>query len=229
MQQECAGLPAGARLIYSNPLASPVDVADFRMEGRAAVSFPQGRLRLENILPAEEGQKANYLFWCPQLFPADIYATWEFWPLREPGLAMMFFSANGSNGQDLFSPQLPPRTGEYDVYHHGQMNGFHASYFRRAYESERAFHLCNLRKSYGLHLVAQGADPLPNIADARPPYRMAICKKGNTIQFYAGTLCLYTFVDDGITWGPLLGGGYIGFRQMAPLMAEYANLNVYEL
>jgi len=31
------------------------------------------------------------------------------------------------------------------------------------------------------------------------------------------------------TYGPLLEDGKIGFRQMAPLVAEYANLKVYEL
>jgi len=35
------------------------------------------------------------------------------------------------------------------------------------------------------------------------------------------------FVDDGRRYGRLLAGGKIGFRQMAPLVAEYANLQVH--
>jgi hypothetical protein len=34
---------------------------------------------------------------------------------------------------------------------------------------------------------------------------------------------------DGKSHGPLLGGGKIGFRQMAPLIAEYANFRVRAL
>ena len=35
--------------------------------------------------------------------------------------------------------------------------------------------------------------------------------------------------DDGVQYGPLLGGGYIGLRQLAPMIGEYANLRVYSL
>ena len=35
------------------------------------------------------------------------------------------------------------------------------------------------------------------------------------------------WVDDGESYGPLLAGGKIGFRQMAPLIAEYANLQIH--
>jgi hypothetical protein len=46
-------------MLYENPLASPDDLAGFRMEGDGAVSFPLGRLRLESVRPAEDGQDAN--------------------------------------------------------------------------------------------------------------------------------------------------------------------------
>jgi len=37
---------------------------------------------------------------------------------------------------------------------------------------------------------------------------------------------VFDWRDDGKTYGELLTGGKIGFRQMAPLIAEYANLKV---
>ena len=40
---------------------------------------------------------------------------------------------------------------------------------------------------------------------------------------------LFTYMDDGITCGALLDGGKIGFRQLAPLTAEYRNLRVYQI
>jgi len=83
-----------------------------------------------------------------------------------------------------------------------------------------------LRKSYGFHLVAQGADPIPTVADARPPYHLRLGKVGAVIEFAVNDLTVLHWEDDGVTYGPRLDGGVLGFRQMAPLVAEYANLVV---
>lgn len=214
-------------LIYENPLASPDDVAGFQLEGQAAVSFPLGRMRMENRLDPIEGQKANFVYWCPEEFPADVAISWAFWPIREPGLCILFLAAQGINGEDVLDPSLAQRTGEYDQYHHGDINAFHVSYFRRRWEAERAFHTCNLRKSYGFHMVAQGADPLPSLADAQPPYRLTLVKCGPEVAFAVNDLPIFHWIDDGETYGPVLGGGKIAFRQMAPLIAEYADLRVH--
>ncbi len=220
-------IPAGWQRIYHNALAAASDVAGFRMEGQGLVTFPEGKLRLENGMDPEAGQAANFVYWCPEDFPEDVAVSWEFRPLREPGLAILFLAARGALGKDLFDPSLSPRTGMYDQYHHGEMDAFHISYFRRKWPEERQFHTCNLRKSYGFHLVAQGADPIPGVEDVAEPYRMLAVKQGSAISFYINELPVFAWQDDGETYGPLLGGGRIGFRQMAPLLAEYANLQVY--
>ncbi len=224
-------LAAGCRteLIYENPLAAEADIKDFIMEGEAVITFPLGRMRLENKLSEKEGQKANYVLWCPEEFPSDVLITWDFYPVREPGLCMMFFAARGMGDQDLFDGSLQKRTGEYVQYHHGDINAFHISYFRRKEPDERSFHTCNLRKSYGFHLTAQGGDPIPDVADAKPPYHIAVIKKGNVVRFLIDALEIFQFEDDGKTYGPLLAGGKIGFRQLAPFIGEYANLRVYRL
>jgi hypothetical protein len=216
-------------VIYENALASPSDVEGFRLEGEAKVSFPNGRMRMENLRDPSEGQKSNFVYWCPEDLPADVAITWDFWPVREPGLCILFFSAKGMKGEELFDPSLAERTGEYQTYHHGDINAFHISYFRRRWPQERAFHTCNLRKSYGFHMVAQGADPLPDVADATPPYESRLIKCGAEIEFSINELPILTYRDDGETYGPLLGGGKIGFRQMAPLVGEYANLVVRDV
>lgn len=226
-QQDLTLIPEGWREIYRNTLEGPAHVEDFRMEGDGIATFPQGRLRLESKRDAKEGQQANVVFWCPEVCPAELAVSWKFRPLREPGLAILFFAAAGAGGKDLFDPSLPVRTGEYDQYHHGEMNAFHISYFRRMWEEERSFHTCNLRKSYGFHLVAQGADPLPDVADMTGAYRMLAVKQGPAVTFAVDGLPLLHWVDDGSSFGPLLAGGRIGFRQMAPLIAEYSDLVVY--
>ena len=212
-------------LIYDNPLASPADVAGFVMEGNASVTFEDGRMRMRNRLDPSLGQKSNFVFWCPEVFPADIRVEWDFRPLREPGLCILFFAAAGRGGEDLFDPSLAPRAGVYDSYHHGDINAYHLSYFRRRQPDERAFHTCNLRKSYGFELVSQGADPIPSVEDARSPYHLALRKRGGDISFAVNGLTVLAWQDPGRT--PVLGGGRIGFRQMAPLCAEYSGLKVY--
>lgn len=217
------------RADYCNPLAGHEDLRGFRLEGEGAISFPQGRLRLESTRPDADGQQANIVLWCPEEFGGDVEISWDFWPVREPGLAILFFSARGHGDRDLFDPSLAPRTGPYEQYHHGDLDAYHLSYFRRRWESERAFHTCNLRKSHGFHLVAQGADPLPGVADAEAPYRLRVTATGGAVTFSVNDLVCLSWRDDGSVGGPPPAGGKIGLRQMAPLIAEYANLTVKAL
>jgi hypothetical protein len=217
------------RLIYENSLSKEEDVKDFVLEGKAAVSFPNGRMRIESVISPDEGQKANYVFWCDREFPENVRIEWDFKPVSEPGLAMIFLAAKGIDGEDLFDKKLKPRTGEYPQYHHGDINAFHISYFRRKEKDERQFHTCNLRKSYGFYLVAQGADPIPDADEAKEFYHLTVVKTGRRLSFSVNDLKVFEFEDDGTTYGPLLKGGKIGFRQLAPLVAEYANLKVFEL
>ena len=215
--------------IYENRLSCQKELTGFVLEGDARMTFPNGRLCLENGMDPSNGQRANYVLWCPEEFPSDVLIEWEFRPIREPGLAMLFFAAKGKDGKDLFDESLQRRTGEYVQYHHGDINAFHVSYFRRKEPDERAFHTCNLRKSYGFYLVAQGADPIPDADDVLRPYTLAVLKKGNRVSFFVDGLIVFTFEDDGCNFGPLLSGGRIGFRQLAPMVGEYGDLKVYEL
>lgn len=212
-------------ILYRNPLREPSDVAGFRLEGEAMMSFPNGCLRLENAVPPSEGQKSNFVLWCPEVFPDCVAFSWDFTPLREPGLVMFFFAAAGRRGEDLFDPALAPRTGLYGQYHSSDIDTLHASYFRRRGDGIH-LHVCNLRKSFGFHLVGQGPDPIPSAAQARGPYRIRIVKAGPRVAMSVNELTVFDWQDDGRTYGPVLGGGRIGFRQMAPLAAEYADLTV---
>lgn len=218
---------AGGGLLYSNPLAGPADVADWVPEGPLSLGSHGGGLALSGSLDDKEfGDHAHWTFWCPVEFPDGIRISWEFLPLAEPGLAMIFFAAAGQGGHDLFSPGLAARTGYYPQYHSGDIDALHVSYFRHKHESERAFRTCNLRKSAGFELVAQGADPLPPTEDALDFYRMEVVKDGPRVAFSINGLNLFEWTDQS---GRELGGGRLGFRQMAPLKAAYRNLAVVKI
>ncbi len=220
---------AEGTLIYENPLSCEADIQGFVLEGSATISFPNRKLRLENALNANEGQKANYVLWCPEDFPANVRIEWKFRPIKEPGLAILFFAAKGQGGEDIFAPSLAKRTGEYVQYHHGDINTFHVSYFRRKEPDERALHTCNLRKSYGFYLVAQGGDPIPDADECVKMYGLTLEKKGNVVRFWVENVEVFCYVDDGETYGQFLSDGKIGFRQLAPMIGEYADLKVYAL
>ena len=166
-------------ILYRNSLASAGDLFDWRLEGQATMTFPKNRLRLENVLPADEGQRANFVLWCPVAFPDGICVEFDFHPIREPGLAMLWFAARGRDGHDLFDPALPRRTGEYDQYRHGAIDAYHAAYFRRGRPG--AFQICNLRKSRGSKPPPPPGRPVQPrgikfpITDCRPR-RSACCR-----------------------------------------------------
>jgi hypothetical protein len=141
---------------------------------------------------------------------------------------MMFFSAIGKNGEDIFSDTLPKRHGIYPEYHSGAINALHLSYYRRKYVSERKFNTCNLRKSCGFNLVKLQADPIPSLVNIIAPYHMKLVKYNEVVQFYIDDLLVLSWEDDGKTFGDILSGGKIGFRQMAPMEAVYSKLHVYE-
>lgn len=217
------------KLIYENKLSCEKDVSDFVLEGSAEIYFKNGKMRMKNAIDPSEGQRSNFVYWCPVDFPSDILIEWDFKPIEEPGLAIMFFCAGGVNGEDLFSPSLKKRDGQYELYHSGDINAYHISYFRRKWDEERAFHTCNLRKSKGFNLVSQGADPIPDCADAKDSYHIEILKHNGKIDFKIDNLTVFSWLDDGKEYGKILTCGKIGFRQMAPLVGEYSNLRVYEI
>lgn len=217
-------------LIYENPLSSEENVRDWIMEGQAKVTFPNNKMRMESVLDQSAGQAANFVYWCPEKFEDNIIIEWEFTPLSDEGLAIMFFGANGQNGKDLFDKSLAERTGQYKQYHSSDINAYHVSYYRRSEPAEREFNVANLRKSAGFHMVAQGADPIPTAAyKSEKPYMIRVVKATDTVKFFINDLEVFTFSDDGTTYGDYITDGYLGFRQKVPLTAEYANLKVYKI
>jgi hypothetical protein len=140
-------------VLYENPLSSPEDVADWTLEGNAAITFPRGRMRIENVDDPDEVDEPHYVHWCPRRFPDGVAVSWKFWPLYEPGLCMLFFAARGRDGESALDPSLDERTGIYSQYFDGDIDTLHVSYFRRNEHGdpkhEVAFQTVNLRKSKG--------------------------------------------------------------------------------
>ena len=216
-------------IIYHNPMAEEEDLAGWVAEGALNMSFPWGRMRLENgKLAKSKKEHGHFVFWCPVDFPADIAISFKYTPVRDLGLTMLWVGATGINGEDIFDDSLAPRDGEYRQYCRGDINAYHLSFNRRN-PTKRILQVCNLRKSYGFHLVAQGGDPIPVGGEGTINLQentIELIKCGNIIRFTIDGIKILEFHDDGETYGPLIGGGKFGIRQMAGRIAEYRDLTI---
>ncbi|KAF1955371.1 YesU protein [Byssothecium circinans] len=216
-------------LLYRNTFNSTASISTWIPEGPLNASITNNTLELRGAGAPDD----YFVYWLPESFPDRIRITWDFSPIQEPGLAMFFFGASSLvDGGSIFNASLAPRNGSYPQYHSGDIRTLHASYFRRRWPEERAFHLANLRKSPGFNLVAQGADPLPSVVDTGGAfYRVEVVKDGPEVTFKINGLVLFEWADGGDDdgTGPVVGGGSIGLRQMQPLVARYRNLEVWAL
>jgi len=232
---------SGLRRIYYNPLRSAADIKDWVMEGAGTVDFDLGMMRLTSQLPDPQASvfdpknQSNFVFWNPEVFPDEVEMRWNFTPLNEPGLAIFFFGARGirADGADchVLDKRLKPRGGQvYDQYTKSDLSSLQIAYFRRRWPEERAFHLSNLRRAPGFDLLAQGADPLPDVKDARPPYRIRLVKRVTGVEFYINDLLVVAWkAGDPAPQKAWPGPGSVGFRQMAPLVATYSDFEVFKL
>jgi hypothetical protein len=236
-----AAASAELKRIYYNPLKSPADIKDWVMEGAGQVDFDLGQMRLKSHLPDPQGpvfdpkNQSNFVFWNPQVFPDEVEMRWNFTALEEPGLAIFFFGARGilPDGGDchVLDKRLKPRRGQvYDQYTKSDLSSLQIAYFRRRWPEERAFHLSNLRRAPGFEMLAQGGDPLPDVADAKPPYRIRLVKRKTGVAFYIDDLLVVNWkAGDPAPRPAWPGQGSVGFRQMAPLVAAYSEFEVYRL
>ncbi|KAI9154763.1 hypothetical protein HJFPF1_07320 [Paramyrothecium foliicola] len=217
---------AAEKLIYKNAFSSIKDIAGWVAEGPINATVSNNTLQLSGA----GGIDDHFVYWLPEEFPDRIRITWEFSPVQEPGLAMFFFGAQAVNGGSIFDKNLKPRNGSYAQYHSSDIRTLHASYFRRRWPEERAFHLANLRKSPGFYLVSQGADPIPSVPDINGAfYKVEVVKDKRDVRFSVNGLLLFSWEDVDRSTGPVVREGRIGFRQMNPFIGRYRNLEVWKL
>ncbi len=186
---------------------------DTTIEGNVQVEYLEQEIKLT--------AQTNFVLWFNKYFRNIKKISYQFKPLSEDGLAMIFFGSNGSNGVDLFDEKLKVRTGEYPQYHSSDIETYHASYYRRKWTDEKELHVANLRQSPGFKMVTQGADPIPTVnKENQTYYNIEIKFNNNTGYFIINEIILYSFPIK----APL--NGYIGLRQMEPLVAIYKNMEV---
>ena len=174
------------------------------------------------------GFEEHVVFWCPETFPESYVAEWDFLRLSRHGLAIVFFAAQGKGGKDLFDPSLPPRDGAFIDYILGSVTSYHISYFANIATYQMGRVDSNLRKNNRFYCVAGG--PIAVSPDAEGWQRVQPVKDGPRVQFLVNGRVIIDWTDDDPDrYGPPLGGGKIGLRQMKPTVAGYRNFRVWSL
>ncbi|MCD6288360.1 MAG: DUF1961 family protein [Candidatus Hydrogenedentes bacterium] len=213
------------KLLYASSLADSDSVAGWVLEGPGIISHEDGWIKMASKRP--EGPEGNIVYWAPPDFPVRFVADWEMQILSKEGLCIVFFSAKGTNGQDLFDPTLPPRDGVFKKYTKGAIRAYHISYYTNNPTARPGRVTSNLRKNPGFYLATIGPAGIP--IGSKNVHKVRLIRDNAHMQLLIDGKVIIDYTDNGKTYGPLHGNGKIGFRQMKWTVARYRNLKVWTL
>lgn len=210
------------KLVYENTFSSPESVKGWVMEGPGTARVQDGWLEIFS-----KDKEYHHVYWCPEDFPANFVAEWDAQNLdKDGGLIIMFFSAKGIRGEDIFDPTLAKRDGTFAHYTKSDLNCYHTSYYTDNPETPER-EIAHLRKNKGFNLVYQGPEGIPK--DSEAIHHLTLIKNEGHIQLYIDDRKVIDWTDDGQKFGDILGGGKMGFRQMKWSHFQYRNFRVWEL
>jgi hypothetical protein len=209
-------------VLYENTLSSEDEMKDWKLEGPGTIEFKDNWMHMYS--PNEEG---HHVYWCPEDFPSDFIAEWELQNLEpDAGLCIVFFSALGQNGKDIFDASIKTRDGVFSTYTRSDINCYHISYYANGKDNP-AREAAHLRKNAGFHKVQIGEQGIP--PESKEIHKMQLVKKGNHITMSVDDREIINWLDDGQEYGPVLGGGKIGLRQMKWAHFRYRNFKVFAI
>lgn len=210
------------KLLFESTMKSPESVKGWVMEGAGTVSFRSGWMHM--FSPDE---KMHHVYWCPETFPRAFIAEWEVQNVEtDSGLLIVFFSAKGENGEDIFDPILPKRNGNFKQYTLGEIVSYHISYYANAtIKPDRGY--ANLRKNNRFKLVQKGKEGIP--AKSKMIHKIRLIKDGPHILMFIDDRKIIDWTDDGKTHGAVHADGKIGLRQMKWSHFRYRNFKVWSL
>jgi Domain of unknown function (DUF1961) len=208
--------------------AGPAPSDEWIAEGRGGAEVRDGRLIVSpTLFDATRKpmlcQRSHMVVWNRRVFPADFLLEFEMSPCGSTnGLTIVFFSAAGRNGEDIFDLSLPPRRAEYHAYHSGAVANYTDSYWSRNNEAESLTN--RLRKNTGFKQVAEGPSLTTGPTDVT--HRLRILKSGAHIEVEINGRVIIKWDDPERPHG----AGRIGLRSMEGVtMVAYDNFKVWQV
>lgn len=200
-------------------------------EGKVKAIIIAGKLQFESTDTEIENPKGN-IWWrvnvkSPYILEFDYKSVTDF------GLSMIFWNAEGLNGDDVFSWK---RTGKYTEYVSDRLRAYHVSFHRFG------SNLSNVRKAPGFHLVSSAPDPIE--MNDTTTHRISIACTGNRQRLFVDGKLVHDFTDTGqpcistTSWqhnlpctgtGKVPEKGAIAIRHTQKQIAVYDNFVVYRL
>ncbi len=218
--------PLKGKLLYTVDLGSEAAMAGWRLEGPGILEREGPWLTMSSSEADTDGPAGHIVYWEPENFPASFIAQWDFQPISEYGLCIVFFATRGANGADLFDPGIKERAGIFTQYHSSDINCYHISYYANTPFNPGRI-TTNLRKNAGFHLVANGSPGVP--AGSRDIHTVTLIKQDNHIRLGVDEKKIIDWTDDGQRYGPVHGAGKIGLRQMKWMQARYRDFKVWAM
>jgi hypothetical protein len=217
-------------LLFESAMDTPESLDGWVVEGPGIMDFVDGSVVLHSAIPRPpDGSTGNFNIWAPMEFPENIVIEWEFKPFSDSDVALLFFAARGKAGEDIFAPFLAPRNGHFQQYVNGDIDNYFVIYFsNRALIRTTNYSRAGLFKSTGEAVLSQGSSGV--LPGEKTWHSLRMIKDGGHLQLQVDGRVVLDGTDSGTDrWGPVLGRGYLGFRQMARTMAAYRHLRVWEL
>lgn len=209
-------------LLYENALSEAGLLKDWVMEGPGKLDYQDGWMHMYS-----ENEQWHHVLWCPETFPSRFIAEWEVQNKHlSAGLLIVFFSANGVNGEDIFDASLPRRDGTFRYYTKDKLNSYHISYYANNPKNPER-ELAHLRKNNMFALLQTGPEGIEKTSE--DIHHLKLIKDHGRIIFYVDERKIIDYTDDGKTNGPLYDKGKIGFRQMQWSHFRYRNFKVWSI
>jgi len=218
------------KLIYTSKMSTQADIADWILEGPAEITFKENSMIMQSKVPnPPAGTNGHFNIWCPADFPKCFIAEWEYRPVSEYGISLVFFATRGLNGENIFDPTLAKRDGVFQPYVNGDIHNywivFYSNHLRMRVTNYATTYLNKSSPSSILSIGKTGIVPGSTVF-----HHVRLIKDDGHIQFQVNDKVVLDFIDTGSDrWGPVLDGGKFSFRQMAFTIGAYKNFNVWDL
>ena len=230
IDHETAFVTDGKRTRLPNP------GAEWIVEGWGGTNICAGKLWVAPVVFKACGERAeipeqgpsHMVVWNKGLFPADL--MFEFTVNHhgsDNGLTLVFFAAEGKEGQDIFDLDLPPRNGVYRNYNKGRLKNYTVSYWSRNQKPSLVLrgeaYTNRIRKNPGANILATNASLTDTCNDC--DFKLRILKVAGYITAEInGTVVNHVKDPDPH------GGGYIGLRSMEAIhMVSYDDFKVWSV